>query len=338
MSRPIIFSWLIPVSLLVIGLQGFAAGSREGQPQQPGERSETEESLSLGGPEGYPLTVNDEAGYPVHLPAKPRRIISLTSFTDDILLELVEHERLLGVTNFSADPAISNVADKIADISHRLTMNVEVIVSLRPDLVLVANWSEAEKVVQLREAGIPVYLIATGLSISAIEEKIEALARLVGEPRRGEALVSNMERRLQRVRRVVAAIPEGQRLSVMDYATWGSAQGAGSTWDEVVRHAGLINAVGEFPADEWGQVPLSREKILELDPDLLVLPDWEYGNPQGADAFYDQIVDDPALRGLKAIRQGRVYRMPEGLKSAASQYVVDAVEYLARLAYPQLFP
>jgi ABC-type Fe3+-hydroxamate transport system substrate-binding protein len=48
-------------------------------------------------------------------------------------------------------------------------------------------------------------------------------------------------------------------------------------------------------------------------------------------------VEDPALRGLRAVREGRVYQMPEGLKAATSQYIVDAVEHLARLAYPELF-
>jgi iron complex transport system substrate-binding protein len=159
----------------------------------------------------------------------------------------------------------------------------------------------------------------------------------VGEEEPAEAMIEQMDRRLAEIQRVVSSIPEDQRLTVMDYATWGSAQGAGSSWDEIIRWAGLINAVGEFAADEWGQVPLSKEKILELDPDLLVLPGWVYGDPGGADAFFRQTLEDPALQGLSAIQEERVFQMPEGLKAAASQYMVDAVEYLARLAYPQAF-
>jgi iron complex transport system substrate-binding protein len=48
-------------------------------------------------------------------------------------------------------------------------------------------------------------------------------------------------------------------------------------------------------------------------------------------------MEDPALQGLSAMREGRVFQMPEGLKAAASQYIVDAVEYLAQLAYPHVF-
>jgi iron complex transport system substrate-binding protein len=95
--------------------------------------------------------------------------------------------------------------------------------------------------------------------------------------------------------------------------------------------------VGDLPADEWGQVPLSKERILQIDPDMLVLPGWVYGDPKGAPAFYAQIIGDPALQGLSAIRARRVFMMPEGLKSSTSQYLAAAVEWLAKTAYPELF-
>jgi iron complex transport system substrate-binding protein len=287
---------------------------------------------------GYPLTVRDDQGTLVTIDRQPMRIISLTAHTDDILTELVDHRRLIGVSSFAEDPAISNVATKVLDISHKLTSNVEVILSLQPDLLFLANWSEADKVAQLRSAGIPVYLTASPLKVETIAATIRTVARLVGDPARGEEMIARMDRRLQAVWDRVGDLPAGRRKSVLDYSTWGSAQGAGSSWDELVHRAGLVNAVGSLPADQWGQVPLSKEKILELDPDILVLPGWVYGDAAASEAFYRQTVEDPALSTLKAIRQKQVYRLPEGLKAATSQYVADAVEYLARLAYPELFP
>jgi iron complex transport system substrate-binding protein len=316
--------------LLAAGVFGAGQSEAGGQLVEP--------SAPADGDGAYPLEVVDDTGKIVRLAGRPERIISLTSFTDDILVEMVDHHRLIGVTNFAEDPAISNVVDKIDDIPNRLTSNVEVILSLQPELLFVANWSAADRVAQLRDAGVPVYLIATGLSVPEIQEKIRTIGVLVDAQAEAEAMIAEMDRRLAEVRRRVSPIPEQDRLSVMDYAVWGSAQGPGSSWDEIIRLAGLVNAVEGFSADEWGQVPLSKEKILELDPDLLILPGWVYGDPGGADAFYEQTVEDPALRGLSAVREGRVYRMPEGLKAATSQYIVDAVEYLARLAYPEVFP
>lgn len=328
---------LAPVQAAGGGRGEAAEGRPEASAPAPEAAAGLEPPADAGEP-AYPLTVMDDQGTPVTLPRKPERIISLTAHTDDILFDLVEPRRLLGVTAFAADPAISNVADRAGVVAHKLVLNSEVILALQPDLVLVASWSEADKVALLRSAGVPVFLTASPLSIEAVQTTIRTLALLVGEPQRGEAMIQEMKRRLEAVWAKVGPLPDGERLRIMDYAVWGSAQGAGSSWDELVRRAGLVNAVGDLSADQWGQVPLSRERLLELDPDILVVPGWVYGEDGGSDAFLRQMTEDPALRSMKAIRRRQVCRLPEGLKTATSQYMADAVEYLARLAYPELFP
>ena len=340
--RSMLLVCLIGVGALLGRQAVHAAGGRESPQVQTGSAGaeaarEAEALPGEGFPEGFPVRLVDDVGVAVVVERQPRRIVSLTIFTDEILLDLVSLERLIGVTVFSQDPGISNIVDKALPVPHKLQLNVEVILSLRPDLLFVANWTDASEVAQLRGSGIPVFLLSTGLTVEEIERKIQTIARLVGEVQRGQELVEDMEHRLAEVASRVSRVPPAKRLTVMDYTTWGSAQGKGSSWDEVVRRAGLINAVGGYPADKFGQVALSKEMILRLNPDMLILPGWVYGKPAGAESFYASIVNDPALRNLTAIRQGRVYRMPEGLRAAASQYIVDAVEYLARLAYPELW-
>jgi len=310
--------------LLVLAATAWATGS--GEAAAPGAAAA-----------GYPLTVTDDAGTSVTLAAKPVRIASLTMFTDEVLLDLVESSRIIAVTTFAADPAISNVTSKAAGIPAKLAMNVEVLVAMKPDLLFVANWTEADKVKQLRDAGVPVYLTSTGVTAADIEAKIARIGQLVGEPAKARKLVESMEARLAAVAKRLANLPADRRLTVVDYTVWGSAQGKGSSWDEIVHRAGLENGAGAIAADEWGQVPLSKEKLLEIDPDVLILPGWTYDDPKGAEAFFAKTVADPVLKALKAVREGRAYRMPENIKTATSQYLVDAVEWLARIAYPELF-
>ena len=286
----------------------------------------------------YPLTLVDDAGNAVVLAASPVRIVSQTLATDEILLSLVDKSRMIAVTTFAVDNQISNVADQAAAVPHKLTQNVETIISLRPDLVIVANWSDPAPVKQMRDAGVAVYLMASGVSVSSIEEKIEKLAMMTDEQGRGRQIVTEMEKRLGAVSEKVSRLSPEKRARVMDYATWGSAQGRGSSWDEIVRRAGLVDAVAGLAPDEWGQVPLSKEKVLQIDPDLLVLPGWVYGDPGGASAFLSRFTQDPAFHGLAAVRNGKVLMMPEKLKSTTSQYIASAVEWLAGKAYPELFP
>jgi iron complex transport system substrate-binding protein len=311
-------------------------------PSSAGGRSEGESRTKVGSPTGprvtYPLTITDDSGARLTIPAKPVRIVSLTLPTDEILLSLVDPARISALTVFASDPEISNVSEAAAGVPVKMNVNVEAVIGLSPDVVFVANWTEANKVAQLRAAGLTVFLIQSASTVQEISRQIESVARIVGEPEKGAGMIARMEERIAAVQRKVSAIPPDRRLKVIDYEIWGTSMGAGSSWDQIVSAAGLVNAVGGFQTDDWGQVPVSKEKLLEIDPDILILPGWVYGDPEGADGFRKQTLSDPALRGMKAIQSGRVRQMPERLKSTTSQYIAEAVEFLAATAYPELFP
>jgi iron complex transport system substrate-binding protein len=294
-------------------------------------------AAAFGQSAAFPKTVVDDLGTTVKLAQKPQKIVSVTLPTDEILLALVEPTRLLGVSVFSEDTSVSNVASQVFDIPNKVTLNVELLVSLQPDLVFVADWSKPESVKQLRDAGVTVYQFKSPVTVIEIAQRITRIGAVVGEERKAKALVDWMQSRLDAIAKKVAAITPEKRVSVMDYNTWGTSMGKNSSWDEIVRLAGLTNVVGNLASDQWGQVPISKEKLLELDPDSLFLPGWVYGDPDGSNSFYRQIVNDPALKGMRAVREGRVYRMAENIKTSTSQYIVFAVEELGRLGYPQLF-
>ncbi len=285
----------------------------------------------------YPLTVTDDSGTVMTLASEPRRIVSLTLPTDEILLSLVDSSRILAVTTLAADPAISNVSAQAMRVPRAMTLSVEPIVAMHPDLVFAASWSDAAPLGQLRSAGVPVYLVASATSVAAVEEKIARCALLTGEMKKGEAVIARMNAELSAVEKKVDLIPQEKRLRVLDFTTFGASMGKGSSWDDIVRLAGLVNATAGIASDQWGQVPVSREKLLLVNPDILILPGWVYGDPRGARAFFTTVVTDPALRGLAAVRAGKVYMMPENLRACTSQYMVDAVRWLARTAYPGLF-
>src|SRR5579872_91380 len=69
----------------------------------------------------------------------PRRIVSLTLATDEMLLDLVPVERVIGVTFLVDDPEISNVAGRYPPDVPRLRQgDAERIVGMQPDLVCLA--------------------------------------------------------------------------------------------------------------------------------------------------------------------------------------------------------
>ena len=275
----------------------------------------------------YPLTVIDGMGNTLVLNKKPQKISSLTLFTDEVLEQLVDNSRLASMTFLASDVNYSNIADRLPKDITLLDFNVEALVGIYPDLVFAANWSEADKVAQLRDAGIPVYLVDTPTSIAGIQQEILKLAALLDAQKNGEEIVANMDRRLSDLAPHIAAI-QSRGLVALDYNTWGSASGVGTTWNEILEQAGLVNAAASLDVGDYGQVSLSKETIVAVNPDLLFLPGWVYGDPAGAETFKQSVIADPALTDVSAIQNSAIFQVPEKLAGSYSQYIVEAVAYI----------
>jgi iron complex transport system substrate-binding protein len=286
----------------------------------------------------YPLTIEDDLGNNVVVEKKPTRIISCALFLDEILMCTADKKNILGVSTFALDPEISNIADDAASIPNKLVFNVESLIALEPDVLLVADWSPPDGVKLIRSAGIPVCIIKFPASIDGIRRTIRRIARIVGEKEKGDLLVSNMDAELSKNKKALCPAKIAKKLTVLDYdPTYGSSFGRGSLWDDVVAHAGLLNAASSIETGKWGTAILSREKIIELDPDIIILPAWVYGDPSGADRMLKNFTEDPLFKDLRAVRDKRVYRLSERYRYCGSQYVVSGVSALSRLAYPGLF-
>ncbi len=326
MTRGISRLAVLTALLLLAGGLVFGTGTLE----EPSSQSTPSDAR-------YPITVTDSLGNEMTVADKPQSIISLSLFSDEILFELVDADRLAGASSLAADPVYSNVAERAALVEPRVDFNVEQIIGIYPDVVFAANWSEADKIGQLRDAGIVVYQVNTPFSIEGIRDEILAVADVVGEPEAGQALVARMQERIDALAEAVGDIPETERAEAIDYNNWGTANGVDTTWSEVLRLAGVDNAAAPFQSGDFGQVPMSKELLVELDPDVIFLPGYIWGDDEGAAAFRGQVLNDPAFSGLQAIESGQVFMVPENLKGTYSHYLVDAAEFVAQLVYPDRF-
>ena len=275
----------------------------------------------------YPLTVVDGTGHSLTFTGPPERISSLTLFTDEVLLELIDPDRISSMTFLADNPVYSSISGRIPAHVQLIDMNVEAILSIYPDIVFAANWSDSAKVRQLRDAGVQVYLIETPLTLVDIQAQIMTLADLLDAAEAGKALVAEMNEKLEQLTPQINAIKKRQ-IKVLDYNTWGAASGAGTTWHEVVTKAGLINGVASIAGDKFGQVALSKEMVVSVNPNILFLPGWVYGDPEGSDRFKKQVLADPALAGVKAIREEQLYLIPERLRGTFSHHIVETIEFV----------
>lgn len=277
----------------------------------------------------------DSTGYVLKLPQKPQKIVSLSISTDEILMALVTAERIAALTYLADDSGISNIAEQAKAIPKRIRANAESIIALQPDMVIIPDWQPAAFIQTLREAGVPVYVYKTSTTIDEVKKSITLIARAVGEDEKGSRLVADMDRDLAQINEKLRQIPTGSQPVVIRYTLMGGSGGKGSTFEDICRHAGVNN--GAVIAGLGRNDVLSKEQIVGVNPDIILLPLWDYTGKTDVKKFGDDVRNDPALQTLKAIRSKRLVAMPDSHLSCTSQYIVQGVRDVAKAAYPQYF-
>ncbi len=284
--------------------------------------------LAQGG--GFPRTLTDGAGNHVTISAKPQHIVSATLGTDEILMALVDQSRLIAVTANALDLEESNIVSQAHAIPHQIAeVDPEAIIAMQPDIVFVASYTDAGAVKQLRDAKLTVFLLGNFSSIQDIESNITLLGQVVGEEDRAAQVVAEMELKMQTVARAVKNV---KPLTVMYYGPDGYTVGKGSTIDDVITHAGGINAVTAGGIkDSYPQV--SDEFVVKQDPDVILLA----GFNNYAPGFVDKFNKNPNFQTLRAVKNKRVVVANDAHLAAVSQYIADGVSDVAALLYPDAY-
>lgn len=262
-------------------------------------------------------------------PGKPQRIVSLTLGTDEILFSLVDPKRIAAVTYLAADPGISHVTEEAKRIPRKIRASMEQVVALQPDLVFVASYTSIDVVKQLTEAGLPVVRLELFSSIAGIKRNILTVGRRVGEEGRAEEIVAEMNRSLERIAGRAAAA--SRKPGLLFYSPTGVVAGKETTFDEIASLVGARNIAAE--AGLTGHQKLSIERLIELDPEIVIVSDW---NPEEPD-FHQKLMAHPELKHLSAVRERRVYAIPEKDLSTVSHHIVSGIEQVARVIHPELF-
>ena len=297
------------------------------------------------------ITVTGADGAQVTLESAPQRIVALPVWAGEMLLDMVETERIVGLSAWGDDPLISATADKAAQVKARVaSSDLESLIALSPDLVVLDTFSDYDGSMTktLKDAGVSVLTLSSPTTFEAVAECLLTLGEATGEPENARRLADGMNAELLSVSQAVAAVPEGERVRTMYYEDYYDATGAsagmlcaygeGSTFQALCEAAGVVNV-----CDAPLYSAVSKEKIVgEWKPELLIVPGLAYGADfstvfDGGEAAKAGILADAALSSVPAVQTGRIVALTECYRSSTSHYMAKAVRELAQAAYPQLF-
>lgn len=262
------------------------------------------------------------------LSVPPKRIVSVSLATDEILVNLVERERIAALSTFAPKPG-SLIRDRVQGIPKFVDADVETIIALEPDLCFLASYNRAETRSILIDSGVPVFVFHRFDSLDDIRTNIRTVGQAVGAEGKADQLISQMDQKIRRVNEKLP--PLGERPTALAYSTSGWVAGKGTLQAELFEAAGLRSAAAEFGINGFAKV--SAERILMMDPDYLVIAT----GPSDTEHQKEWLSANPALASLRAIRQNRYLAIEEPLLSTVSHRMADSVVQLARQAYPDRF-
>ena len=260
---------------------------------------------------------------------KYNHIVSLTLSGDEMLLGLVPENRIAGLSGkINEDKEISNIVDKAKKFP-KVEGNEEVLMSLEPDLIIVADWL-SKRITDIGAiTGAKVYFYKTPNSYEEQKKLIRDLANLVEEKENGEKLIKNMDDRLKALQNKITKNYKGAKPRILMYTSFGTTSGKNTTFNDMVKLINGVNVIAEAGID--GFKDISKEKVIELNPDIIIVPiAKKYDNVNKISKLF---FEDPSFRNVKAIKNKKVYFIQYKDITPTSQYMINSIEELAKVVY-----
>lgn len=269
--------------------------------------------------ERYPLTVKDFAGREVSIESEPMHIVSLAPSITETLYFIEALDKVVGITKWDNYP--NNVQEGRIIVGD-MEPNIEIIASLKPDLIIGLKYHL--KYIDQLEKIAPV-LIVEPQSVEEIYEAVELLGNVTNKEDQAQKAIMEMEEKINNIQEKVKNKEKPRVL----YIVW---------WDPLIT-AGNGTFIGELItlgggenifADTQGWPQVSVEEVIARNPEIIILP-------PSAGITANELCDSP-LANTDAVKNGRVYTLSsDDIVARQSPRVVEGLEEIARFLHPDAF-
>lgn len=276
-----------------------------------------------------PTDISQSAGSTIAIPTttansqqlskeSARRIVALTSLSADIIRQL-DKSKLVGITGsrlLNKDP---NFQDITRVSEERTSPNLEKILALKPDLVIGAEGFSNQTTEKLKQLGINTLLTKVD-SWESLEGLTKNLAQIIGadsQPllNRYRSFLGNDTNCKDDKCKNVLVLVSRQPILSPNKSSW-----AGNLLTKFPVKNIAADLQGKSPIG--GYVTLSAEKVLEANPEILIIVNPPQGGSQTK--ILDDFKKEPFWNQLQAVKNNRVYAFDYyGLVNPGS---IDSIE------------
>jgi iron complex transport system substrate-binding protein len=216
--------------------------------------------------------------------AYPHRIVSLNLCADQLLVALADRDQIAGLTRYASDPAMSDVAAAAMGLPV-FGGSAEEVLAADPDLVIGMPARRNPAIAVLKNQHYASLDLKSAQNYEEILASIRDVARAVGHPERGEAMIARMNAQLAGLHSV------GRGRVAAYYQRRGYLTGTGTLVDDLMTRVGLVNLAGKLGKPSLSQ--MSLEEMAMAHPDYIVIDSaTQRVSDQGTEMIHHPILRD----------------------------------------------
>lgn len=267
--------------------------------------------------------ITDMAGNEVTLEKIPEKMVVLLPSDVEILYELGVEDAIIGVGEYCNYP---KEALKKQIIATGEQLNVEQIISLKPDVVIIGEMAQStDQIKQLKDAGIPV-VVTNSQNIADTYKAITLLGMISGKEKEADNLVANMKKSFQEIEKKAKGNYEKTiyfEVSPLEYGLWTAGK------DTFMQELADLLKVKNIFEDLSGWAEISEEQVLERNPDYIVTSTMTNKDTSPV----DEIMARSNWRNVEAVSKKQVFKGDNDMMTRPGPRLVDAAKELYQFIY-----
>jgi len=195
--------------------------------------------------------------------ASGTKIVSLAPNLTTIVFALGLGDSVVGVTTYCDDPAAATLKTRVGDF---IQPNLEMILRLKPDLILTQQSESSRSTQRLRDLGLRVVEFGSPFSIEEVYRLIESVGRRLEKTDQALRLVRSMRNQVEKVRERGRELPVRPTIYIEnDVPTW--TIGGPTFTSEAIAICGADNIFRDL---DLRAPRVSEETIIQRNPGLIL--------------------------------------------------------------------
>lgn len=254
----------------------------------------------------------------------PERVVSLGPIITETIYMIGANNRLIADTTYCNVPADARSKIKIGSV---IQVDVEKIVSLKPDLVLASALARKRQLELMEKLGLRVIQFNNPETFAEMCDMTRRIGQLMGKPAAARRITENARQAVDAIISRTADLPRPKVFMQIGLKPLHTSP-RGTFTSEYIEFAGGINIAGGVGSGNY-----SRENVLRENPDIILIATMG-SSKSGALKEKETWM---SYSTLKAARNNRIHILdPEAVCSPTPVSFAETLKEIVTLIHPDL--